>query len=417
MRVISFPRLAACLLLLWSSTVLWAATYTISYTLSNPGSVSMNIYNASGNIVREILHAASRPAGVNTETWDGLDCNGNSLPAGSYSWKLLETPGGLQAQYLCSPGGSFTPDSLWWSQDPGCHGGPYALAVDGTGMYVGASCTENIETSTLKQSLDGTTRLWSAKGPAAWTGATSMASVNGTLYLLGTNNTIYLYPAEGSTSATDGVQPSSSYAIPTVTSGSNIDMRANGSTLVVSSSLDNWVDFLNPATGAVLATATISAPQGVAVAANGTVYVTTGTSIVTITQSNLTPVTFATGLTAPGRLDIDASNNSVVVYDGGASQQVKRFNSSGALVNTYGAAGGRVDGLYVATNFGVVTDLVADGSGGFLVTEEANAPRRVAHFNRRAARCSMNGTAGSNGRRGSPRASRDRGTGSRPRCG
>ena len=363
----------ALLMLVLGLSGLQAATYTINYTLSTAGRVSMNVYDANGAIVREIAHAAQRPAGANSETWDGLDSNGNSLAAGSYTWKLLETPAGLQAQYLCSPGGSYTPGCYWWSQDPGCHGGATGLAVDGTGMYIGASCTENIETSTLKQSLDGTSRIWSAQCPASWTGASSMASTNNVLYLLGTNYIMYLYAAD--TGASQG-----NYALPSATSGSNIDMRANGSTLVVSSSLDNWVKFLNPANGTVLATATVSAPQGVAVAGNGTVYVSTGASIVTITQSNLTPVTFAGGLTAPGRLDIDASNNSVVVYDGGASQQVKRFNSAGTLVNSYGAAGGRTDGLYVATNFGVVTDIVADGSGGFLVSEEANAPRRVAHF-------------------------------------
>ena len=77
--------------------------YTISYTLSNPGRVSLNIYDVNGHVVRELLHADQEASGAHNQTWDGNDNHGNAVSnSNTCTWMLLETPSGLHAEYLQS---------------------------------------------------------------------------------------------------------------------------------------------------------------------------------------------------------------------------------------------------------------------------------------------------------------------------
>ena len=69
------------------------AAEVVPYTLEQPGRVSAAVYDADGRLVRELLHAAAQDAGKHSLVWDGLDRDGNSLPAGDSTWRLLQTPG------------------------------------------------------------------------------------------------------------------------------------------------------------------------------------------------------------------------------------------------------------------------------------------------------------------------------------
>ena len=93
-------------LLVFSCALCWAADeagIAIGYNLPEDGRVSMLICSSEGPVVRELLHAAPREKGKNTEVWDGLDERGKPVPAGEYIWKLLLTQG-LRAEYLLTLG-------------------------------------------------------------------------------------------------------------------------------------------------------------------------------------------------------------------------------------------------------------------------------------------------------------------------
>lgn len=112
-------------------------------------------------------------AGKQSLIWDGLDRDGNSLPVGDYTWKLLQTPG-LKATYLMSVGSNYPPWNDWRTAcGPGTHHAPFGIAVDQTGIYVSAHTTENTETCMLKMTPDGKQRLWTALHARAWDGALS----------------------------------------------------------------------------------------------------------------------------------------------------------------------------------------------------------------------------------------------------
>jgi hypothetical protein len=377
----------------------------IPFTLDKPGNVSAAIYDAQGHMVRELLHAAPRNAGRHSLIWDGLDRDGNALPAGDYTWNLLQTPG-LKATYLMSLGSNFPSGDTWRTAcGPGTHHTPFGIAVDETGIYVSAETTENIETCMLKMSPDGASRLWTALHPRAWDGALSLAVDGGKLFMLGhrlwedprlkgkklSKQCVYVYdPATGKLAP----QYLADFGTGKQPNGMDVqwddaskdmdasDMDAHAGVLLVAYEKRNALRWYDPQTGKLLDTAEVPAPSGLAVGADGAVFVSTGDCIVKLSQTSKTPTNLITGLDKPGRLDVDHGSGDLLVYESG-TQQIKRFSSAGALLNTYGAKGGRKDGLYddaAKRSFAGFADLCADGKGGFYVTEADSAPRRTSHF-------------------------------------
>lgn len=377
----------------------------IPFTLDKAGNVSAAIYDAQGRMVRELLHAAPKNAGRHSLIWDGLDRDGNALPAGDYTWKLLQTPG-LKATYLMSLGSNFPPGDDWRTAcGPGTHNAPFGIAVDESGVYVSANTTENIETCMLKMSPDGSSRLWTALHPRPWDGALSLALDGGKLFMLGhrlwedprlkgkklSKQCVYVYdPATGKLAPQfqadfgTGKQPNG-IEVQWDDASKNMDasdMDAHAGMLLVAYEKRNALRWYDPQTGKLLDTAEVPAPSGLAVGADGAVFVSTGNRIVKLSQANKTPSDLITGLDKAGRLDVDHGSGDLLVYESG-TQQIKRFSSAGALLNTYGEKGGRKDGLYddaAKRSFAGFADLCADGKGGFYVTEADSAPRRISHF-------------------------------------
>ena len=115
-----------------------AADFPITYQLDRPAQVSLLVCDASGAVVRELLHGAARPAGPDTVRWDGLDEQGKAVPAGNYTWKLRSSSG-LKAEYLLTIGTDTVPSWQLW---PGNHGPVCAVAVDADVMYAATGCGE-----------------------------------------------------------------------------------------------------------------------------------------------------------------------------------------------------------------------------------------------------------------------------------
>lgn len=296
----------------------------------------------------------------------------------------METQG-LSSQYRLSLGSNYPILTDWTNAcAPGSHNAPYGVAVDSSGVYIAANASENIETCTLKLTLDGATRLWGEPiGKYSFDGAQSLAVEGNELFMLGHINpkSIHVYNATkgGITRNIDVRWDAASDP------SDDADMDIKGSVLVVAYTAKNAIRWYNPATGALIDTATVKTPAGVSVAADGTVYVSSGSTIYHLTQADhsLVPLSLDLNLSRPGHLDIDHSTGNLLVYQWGTNQ-ILRLNTSGSVLQTYGVSGGRQLGLYTNTtrkSFAGFSDLCADGAGGFYVTESCAAPRRTAHFN------------------------------------
>jgi hypothetical protein len=345
----------------------------IDYTLASKGRVSMIITDAQGKIVRELLHGAPRAAGRQAEIWDGLNDQGLPAPAGTYRYKLLGTPG-FKAEYLMTVGNNYPQGNHYRELSPGSHHGSRSVAIDETGIYVGAGQTENIEDMMVKMSLDGSQRLWSVQHQTAWKGVQSLAVDGSELYALSTNTTPELWVFNRTTGQRLRALSIGGPSAP-------VDVAAQAGTLVVAYEDGNLVRWLDTQ-GTQLAAAAVTAPRGVAVSATGQTYVLTSTEVRTLSRTGSTSVVVS-GLVDPISLDIDRVSGDFLVAEGGTSQRVRRFRSSGTFVVAYGREGGRLDGNYDATtqrNFRGVSEVKATSDGGFLVAEPYAAPRRVARF-------------------------------------
>ncbi|MCY2991147.1 MAG: hypothetical protein NTY19_25205 [Planctomycetota bacterium] len=53
-----------------------------SFTVEQPGRVSVAVYDSQGRLLRELLHAVPMAAGKQSMIWDGLDRDGKTV------WKL-----------------------------------------------------------------------------------------------------------------------------------------------------------------------------------------------------------------------------------------------------------------------------------------------------------------------------------------
>ncbi|MDA8157852.1 MAG: gliding motility-associated C-terminal domain-containing protein [Deltaproteobacteria bacterium] len=70
------------------------ATANLSYSLpSNASSVSMDIYNSSGNLVYN-TNLGAQSAGSQSFTWDGTENSGQAAPSGNYTFSVGATGSG-----------------------------------------------------------------------------------------------------------------------------------------------------------------------------------------------------------------------------------------------------------------------------------------------------------------------------------
>jgi hypothetical protein len=365
----------------------------ISYQLKKAMRVSINIYDEKGQIVRQLMNGAPRKAGTQKEIWDGRGQDGQPLPAGQYSWKILGMPGKLQTKFLLTAGTNYPdpePDATheqYREIAPGCHGGPAAVCADDTGIYIGASCTENIENYLIKLSPDGKKRFWSALQPVAWTGAAAMARSGDRLLVLANNHDIWNYQSSdgkwlGAWSCSLPAASDESKDKPDATRFT-ADFAANDKEAMVCFPARGIVRWLNPTSGALLAEVTgLDKPTAVAITADSTTYAICGNTVVKVDRTGKEHVVIVRDLVSPGKISV-AKNGDLLVSVAGELKQIMRMSPDGKLIATYGIKGGRKDGKYDKTaqeSFYDINDLTATADDGFLVAEPNCAPRRTGRF-------------------------------------
>jgi len=352
----------------------------VTYDLPEGGRVSMVIFDAEGNVVRELLHAAPREMGRNTERWDGLDEKGKPVGAGAYRWKLLLTQG-LVAEYLLTLGTNPTPR---WDTWPGNHGGAYSVDVNAGGMYVAGGCGEGT-IAALKQTLDGK-RIWNVPHWLdPWQGASSLASSGGRVYMLQANQKIQvLDDATGKRVATwDAMwDPADRKKTKKKKGAGELDMDAGDGQIVVSYPDQNAIRWLDPKTGKTIAEKKIPEPLGVAVDPSGRVLVISKDTVLAVTRDAEATKTIVTGLESPFRLDVEEKTGAILLVERGKSLQIKRFSKAGKFEKAYGLRGGRRrHGKYNPAGFAELRDIASDQRGGFIVIDPS-APRRTTHIDK-----------------------------------
>ncbi|MEL6675689.1 MAG: FlgD immunoglobulin-like domain containing protein [Bacteroidota bacterium] len=357
----------------------------ITFQLNDDRRVSLNIYDAQGQVIRELMHATDLTAGSHTVTWDGKDQDGVDMPQGIYTWKALATKG-LQANYVLSVGNTLPYGSSLMDVSPGAEVGPYAIAASSSHVLIAANLTSGSEPAMLRMPKTGASRDWSALEPEAGMGAKALALEGQTTYLLAQNDKVWRYNQQTGQKidfinvAWDGVivnnhdDPKHVY-----------DMDVNHEFVVVSYPTYNAIRWYDILTGQQFKEITgINNPYGITIDGNGNVYVVNGQNLIEVQSGSSTPTAIVNGLDEGHVLAFDPSDNTLLVGEHGTTQQITRYKPDGTLLSTYGQAGGRTFGLYNQNekeSFYLITDIAPDGSGGFFVAEPHGGLRRISYFN------------------------------------
>ena len=372
----------------------------IKHTMDKPGQVSMGIYNADGVMVRELLHADPREKGPQTDTWDLLDNDGKPVPAGTYTWKRLVTQG-LRAEYLMTLGSKSNPP---WKMWPGNHNGVGTVTADAGGLYFASLCSE-APPCVIKVDFDGKL-IWEGPfhGYQSWEGGASIAVDGGTLYVLQRNTNLQIVNA-GDGKKRDMWKAAYNEedvdkALLQHTAGTRVIAAHNG-IVAISYSRFNAVRWFDPATGEVIGEANVPSPLGITITKDNETLVISGDKVLGFAKGKTSdPRALITGLASPFRISADPVGGEIFIAEGGPasmpdavkaagmleknSHQVKKFSADGKWLATFGREGGRLNraqGRYdEPTSFYRVSDIAADGKGGFVITEGETAPRRSTRF-------------------------------------
>ncbi len=384
-----------------------SADVEIPIEIPHAGRVSAAIYNAQGEMVRTLLTGKPLPSGQRTLTWDGLDRYGRTLPAGEYSWKLLSTPG-LRAEFITQIGQNVNPP---WERATGNHAAPNAVAVDATGLYRLGAENEGAHWG-VKTDLEGrhlwVNDRWFADPHVQKSVAVTL--VGEKLFELMPNGHLYGYNANtGRVFTTSDFEPKpwnlrwNRFEPPTAAKDDekrklNADQSPHDlagdprhGLLVAAFPQHNAVVWFDAQDGHQVDVADgLSRLAGIAVRQDGVVLAIAEGAVVALSRENKSPrvVIHAKSLQSPWRVavsartgDIFLAENSDRAKDPVGHHQVKRFSAAGDLLKTFGKPEGRLDGAYVATDFRGLTDIEADPTGGFVITEgDHTPPRRSARF-------------------------------------
>lgn len=385
-----------------------AESHDISFQIKESGNVSVAVYDVRGKMLRELACGVKMEAGEYHLSWDGLDRYGQPVPpAGEYEWRLLETPG-FTREFLVNVGTNpgWSPFDVW----PGNHIGSTRLLVDAdTNLYIGSPGAEG-PPHLLKMSADGKQKLWSSAGKWELSdGLIGMARVGQTLYLLFWDGTLRIVNEESGAPflADPKLKRFSRQPFANLDDASDPDaekmteeekhiVRHGGATMALAGGKDflvvtyqkhDEVRFLWPHEDGFIKTNSVRvpAPKGCCVAPDGRVFAVSGTSIVQVNSETgkVTPIVNDPELISPTRIAFDAVNDDLLVIQHGENlDDVRRYHvPDGKLVAAYGRSAGRTYGVFNPLDWGSLSDIVADGRGGFFTVEEF--PRRVAHFSGR----------------------------------
>lgn len=161
---------------------------------------------------------------------------------------------------------------------------------------------------------------------------------------------------------------------------SHFDMR-DGQLVLLYQSGGGIVAWADMKSGKILDKVTLPGARDVAIVSQDSVLVAAGDTVKLVKKSG-TSETVISGLTDAELLAYDVVSGELFVYQGGKSQQIKKFDRKYKLLATFGSQGGRKYGCYEPLDFLSVANMAVDGKGGFMITEAQSAPRRTAHFDK-----------------------------------
>jgi FlgD Ig-like domain len=395
-----------------------AANSSFSFTLDEPCKTSAGVYTSDGTLIRTLWSKVRYyAAGTYAAAWDGLDDSSNAAPAGVYQIKLLQH----NTEYVWDGAIGNTSAEL---SGPTVHQGFYPvqdMAIIGTNAFYVSGynegrynfrsfittdpqhmasglywCYSPEDQVTYEPLMDINQRSWTyVAADSNWVyfaaSTTRNSPYSGCVIACNLTNYVPAYFSNGVTIDNgNGQSFSGALFVGTQPGLSGISVQQNGNLLAISVAPDNKVYLVDKRSGSAVANFNITHPERLNFSPDGSLWViSSNKTLVCYTNVGISPAValIISSLSEPLDVAVNPTNaNIILVADGGTSQQVKAFNSSGTLLWTYGLAGGyQANGVAVQTNkfwFSLEgvdqTFLCFAPDGSFWVGDEEN--HRSLHF-------------------------------------
>jgi hypothetical protein len=377
----------------------------IDLDMPEDGYVSLNIKNASGQVVRHLLTANFLTKGKHELLWDGLTTMshmkpGDVVPAGDYTWEAIRHGGiGLRLVGWAHNAGKTPFDS------PGGNWGgdmapPISVAADAGSVYLGWAFAEAGQ-AVVCADFDGNVKWRHKRG--GFGGAVLLAAGDGVVYVYdqGQGNVVYrLDAAKGDYSNWQGTEDATLALTPILevakkpestleptatgmaaTSGklflsygrkeSDKGKQVSGDTLFV----------VDAKSGKLLQRISVADPQDLKLGADGRLYLLTGAGRVFAVDPASNALTkVLEGVKAARSVTADKDGN-IYVGVGDPDNQVKVFDKAGKPLRVIGKAGGRpLLGLWDPAGMRFIAGIQVDPKGKLWVMEYDGAPRRISRW-------------------------------------
>ena len=375
-----------------------------TYVLDTSSLVSEGIYNSDSVLVRTLVSTQQYAAGPHIEVWDGLDDNGNTLPTGQYTAKVVSNN-----IYVVWEGGIGNTSSSFTGY--GVHKGnhpPDCMAIYGSTAYFGVdyneqnTCTSKFTLTNIqvRQPIDfiaGAVNITPSVYDCAtdgtsvyWLGVDANSSTKSFAYATNCNADTTINLSSGTAYAITFGKTYSTIGFSSITAERGNSIALYGSYLYLARPLANRIDYYNKNTGAYIGTVSTTNPANIRV--DGTVlwcgHSTTVEKFTINVDGSLTSAgTPITGLLSVQAIAINPITGNIYVADGSTSQQIRIYNTSGTLQSTWGTAGGYLSNAIVSDTKWYWNDagntykvfLCFDAGGGLWINDPGNC--RMQHYN------------------------------------
>ena len=344
------------------------ASLAFTFKLDDAATTSAGVYS-EGALVKTLWSNVRYPAGSHTATWDGTTDDGGVATPGSYTIKILSS----KVKYVWegvvgNTSDAFTGPTLHHAEDI-IHG----MAVSGTNLYIAAGYNE-ARSSTFKMNVanpqkkmnilptpfahgytDAVTRFVATDGRYVyWAGCVAdLAPSNHFVYATKTSDDLAVEFHSGEVINISGNLIKRSvidHLEATNAISTGLAVQKDGPYLFVSHCGLNAVHVLDKTTGARVTAVTLGEPSSLAVDGGDNLWVATihdGRPSVqkyaVAKDGTLSPIKGLeiAGLLNPLALAVSPDNKTLLVADGGASQQLRAFDNASATPKwVFGEAGG-----------------------------------------------------------------------------
>jgi hypothetical protein len=389
-------------------TTLSKDVVSFSFTLPASARTSAGVFAKDSTLLRTLWSGVSYPAGTHQQTWDGLDDEGRLVADGSYTIQVLtnnvtytwegvigNTSYGVsqgstvQRAFLRTHGMAITGNTAYYSVG-------YAEGNPSQAKFTLSAPQKRLDFFPKGETAQATWFVATDGNTVYWAGYDGYGNGK-TWFIFGTttnNDKENFFPKGAPLKMALGKTYASCFDVINETNGTitGLAVQKNGNFLFVSHKDRHQIRVFDKTTGAQVQTLFFNDAAGLAVDGDDNLWVINGSVVrkYTVQANGVLAETnlLLAGLNKPMALAVSPDNNTVVVADGGTSQQLKAFNNkTGAATWTLGQAGGYSkdptvtnDKFYFSDVSGTINDtfIAFAPDGSFWVGDSGNY--RVQHY-------------------------------------